>query len=147
MSNDYATGNFPTQGDSTHITTRTRRICSPAFTATSEGGYGSANPFSPQNQRHADPQPPKNGLVDQSLDGGALGSELQDAKQGTDQRSREQFTHEARRDFDGALDPYGRNPDSKEEMGERLASAYADKRGQQYESSGAAGNDSDVGAL
>lgn len=73
-------------------------------------------------------------------------SELQDAKQGVDERTREQFSHEARRDFD-ALNPYGRNPDSTGEMGERLASAYADKRGQKYESSGAAGNDSDIGAL
>ena len=58
-------------------------------------------------------------------------SELQDAKQGVDERTREQFSHEARRDFD-ALNPYGRNPDSTDEMGERLASAYADKRGQKY---------------
>ncbi|KAI0688692.1 hypothetical protein C8T65DRAFT_674082 [Cerioporus squamosus] len=118
-----------------------------AIIATSEGGYGSANTFSPQNQRHADTQSSPTGLVDQSVDGGPLRSELQDAKQGADQRSREQFSHEARRDFDATMNPYGRNPDSKEEMGERLASAYADRRGQQYEGSGAAGNDGDVGAL
>ncbi|RPD69731.1 hypothetical protein L226DRAFT_539557, partial [Lentinus tigrinus ALCF2SS1-7] len=121
MSNDYVTGNYPTQDDTT-----------------SEGGYGSANVFSPQNQRHANTQFSNNGLVDQSVDGGSLRSSVQDAKQGADQRTREQFAHEARRDFDAL------NPDWTDE---RLASAYADRRGQKYESSGAAGNDSDVGAM
>ena len=129
------------------------------MTATSEGGYGAPNAFSAQNQRRADVaqqsqsqsdseqfSPSNHGLIDQSLDGGPLNREIQDAKQGSDGRTRAQFAHEARRDFD-ALNPYGRNPDSKEEAGERLASAYADQRGRQYEGSGAAGNDGDVGAL
>ena len=90
--------------------------------------------------------PSNHGLIDQSLDGGPIGREIQDAKQGSDAHTRAQFAHEARRDFD-ALNPYGRNPDSKGEMDQRLASAYADQRGRQYEGSGAAGNDGDVGAL
>ncbi|KAI0636342.1 hypothetical protein C8Q77DRAFT_1216730 [Trametes polyzona] len=131
----YQTGNYPPVNDTT-----------------SEGGYGSSNTFSPQAQRHADTQqqPPANGLIDQSLDGGPLARELQDATQGADTRTREQFAHEARRDFgqgSEGLNPYGRNPDSVQEAGERLAGAYADQRGRQFESGGAASNDGDPGAF
>ena len=96
--------------------------------------------------------PANSGLISQSLDGGPLEREVRDAKQGADVRAREAFAHEAERDFAKApagegLNPYGRNPDSTGEMGERLASAYADQRGRQYEGSGAAGNDGDVGAV
>ncbi|KAI0750317.1 hypothetical protein C8Q80DRAFT_1253839 [Daedaleopsis nitida] len=124
----------------------------PENDTTSEGGYGApTNTFSAQNQRRADSDsqqfsPSNHGLLDQSLDGGPLNREIQDAKQGSDGRTRAQFAHEARRDFD-AMNPYGRNPDNTEEAGERLASAYADQRGRQYEGSGSAGNDGDVGAL
>ena len=72
------------------------------LSATSEGGYGAPDTFSPSNQRHADTtssSASSDGLIDQSLDGGPLGRELQDAKQGADPRTREQFAHEARRDF------------------------------------------------
>ncbi|KAI0667986.1 hypothetical protein C8Q78DRAFT_1081847 [Trametes maxima] len=130
---NYQTGNYP-----------------PANDTTSEGGYGSSsNTFSPQSQRHADPSA---GLIDQSLDGGPLGRELQDAKQGADAGTREQFAHEARRDFAPAsasasaqgsqgLNPYGRNPDSLEEAGQRLPAGYANQRKRQSESGGAATNE------
>ncbi|CDO74536.1 hypothetical protein BN946_scf184641.g2 [Trametes cinnabarina] len=130
----YQTSNYPPEGDTT-----------------SEGGYGSANVFSPQSQRRADPN--QAGLIDQSPDGGPLASELQDAKQGADTRTREQYAHEARRDFapgaEGAqgLNPYGRNPNSAEEAGERLAASYADQRGRQFESGGAASEEGDPGAF
>ncbi|KAI0648625.1 hypothetical protein C8Q79DRAFT_1007216 [Trametes meyenii] len=135
----YQTGNYP-----------------PANDTTSEGGYGSSsNTFSPQSQRHADPS---TGLIDQSLDGGPLGRELQDAKQGGDMRAREQFAHEVRRDFapssvsvstqeSHGLNPYGRNPDSLGEAGEQLAAGYADQKERRFEGGGAAGIDSDPGML
>ncbi|TBU27548.1 hypothetical protein BD311DRAFT_665104 [Dichomitus squalens] len=128
---DYSTANYPPENDTT-----------------SEGGYGSSGTFSPASQRRADPSRPSNdtGLITQSLDGGPLASELQDAKQGTDPRTRAAFDHDAKRDFD-PLNPYGRNPDSKEETADRLASAYADPRRRQFESGAARGNDGDVGTL
>ncbi|OJT05824.1 hypothetical protein TRAPUB_3319 [Trametes pubescens] len=117
----YKTGNYP-----------------PANDTTSSGGYGSADTFSPHSQRHADPvcaptptSPSDTGLIDQSPDGGPLGRELQDAKQGTDPRTREAFAHEARRDFapgPQGLNPYGENPDSRGEAAQRLAATYADQR-------------------
>ncbi|KAI0761573.1 hypothetical protein BD413DRAFT_616949 [Trametes elegans] len=145
---DYRTKNYPPPDDTT-----------------SEGGYGAPNVFSPQSQRRADPaqsphsaqssQGPSMGLIDQSLDGGPLGRELQDAKQGADPRTREQYAHEARRDFASSnpttgaqgLNPYGRNPDSTREAGERLAASYADQRGRQYESGSAASRENDAGAF
>ncbi len=53
-------------------------------TATSEGGYG-GDPFSRRAQR---------GLVEQSPNGGPIGNELQDAKQGRDLGSREEYRRE-----------------------------------------------------
>ncbi|KAI0350417.1 hypothetical protein OH77DRAFT_1507000 [Trametes cingulata] len=147
----FQTGNYPPENDTT-----------------SEGGYGSPDTFSPRSQRRADPfetQAAQAGLVDQSVDGGPLARELQDAKQGADPRAREQFAHEARRDFahpqarqggnakearmEGAqgLDPYGRNPDTLDEAREMLASGYAEQRGRQFESSGAASNEGDPEAF
>ncbi|KAI1786579.1 hypothetical protein LXA43DRAFT_1099048 [Ganoderma leucocontextum] len=122
-------------------------------------GHGAApNTFSPLNQRppnevqETGPAPfnPEFGLIDQSLDGGPLSSELQDAQQGSDTRSREAFAHAAQRDFaalNSTLTPHGRNPDSGAgaETGERLASAYADARGRQFESGTAGGDGEDVG--
>ncbi|KAI9069909.1 hypothetical protein FKP32DRAFT_1670984 [Trametes sanguinea] len=132
---NYQTSNYPPEGDTT-----------------AEGGYGSpTNVFSPISQRRADPT--QTGLIDQFPDGGPLASELQDAKQGADPRTREQFAHEARRDFapgtEGSqgLNPYGRNPDSAGEARERLAGSYADQRGRQFESGGAASEEGDPGAF
>ncbi|KAI0365525.1 hypothetical protein BV20DRAFT_1046693 [Pilatotrama ljubarskyi] len=144
----FQTGNYPPENDTT-----------------SEGGYGSPDTFSPRSQRRADPfetQAQQTGLVDQSVDGGPLAPEIQDAKQGADPRAREQFAHEARRDFahpsqaqsrkpglEGArgLNPYDRNPDTLDEAREMLASSYADQRGRQFESSGAASNEGDPEAF
>lgn len=63
------------------------------FTATAEGGYG-ASPdavWTAKAQRGAstaNTEPPANGLVEQSLSGGDLKGQLQDAKQGTDVNAR-----------------------------------------------------------
>lgn len=158
---NYQNRNYPPENDSTsyHPFLSLRDTSSHGGTAaTSEGGYSASNTFSTQNQRRADPQsgsqsqtqqqfsPSNTGLIDQSLNGGPIGREVQDAKQGTDERTRTQFSHEARRDFD-ALNPYGRNPDGAKDMGDRLASGYADQRGRQYESESAAGDDGDAGTL
>ncbi|KAI0833886.1 hypothetical protein BC628DRAFT_65127 [Trametes gibbosa] len=88
----YKTGNYPPTDDTT-----------------SEGGYSAPSPFSPHAQRHASPSTAPStsphdpsvsrGLIDQSLDGSPLDRSLQDAKQGTDPRAREQYAHDARRDF------------------------------------------------
>lgn len=117
--------------------------------ATSSGGYGSADTFAPHSQRHADPSPTSSdtGLIDQSLDGGPVGRELQDAKQGADPRAREAFAHEARRDFaPGSQGQYGESAESRGEAGEKLAAGYADQRGRQYEDGGAAGGEGNQGA-
>ncbi|KAI0327060.1 hypothetical protein GY45DRAFT_1373461 [Cubamyces sp. BRFM 1775] len=158
----YQTSNYPSANDTT-----------------SEGGYGSPEVFTPQSQRRADffqshpqyqsqrpssqPDSSSNssdaaGLIDQSVDGGPLARELQDAAQGADRGTREQYAHEAKRDFapsaaSGArtgaqgLNPYGRNPDSTQEAGERLAAGYADQRGRQFESGAARSGEGDPGAF
>ncbi|KAH9895289.1 hypothetical protein C8Q73DRAFT_790451 [Cubamyces lactineus] len=143
----YQTSNYPGPDDTT-----------------SQGGYGSPDVFAPQSQRRADffqshPQYQSQsqrgssdaGLIDQSVDGGPLARELQDAAQGADRGAREQYAHEATRDFApsaGAqgLNPYGRNPDSTQEVGERLAASYADQRGRQFESGAAGSSEGDPGA-
>lgn len=121
----YTTGNYPPPDDTT-----------------SSGGYSSQDTWSNAAQRGS--------LVDQSVNGGPIGQELQDAKQGEDTAARQDFRHEAERDFDrqGAqgLNPYGRNVDSRKEAEEMLASRYRDARGKHYESGPAASNDGDVGA-
>ena len=122
--------------------------------ATSSGGYGSANTFTNPVQRGRQDlvnSQPKTGLVDQSVSGGPIGQEIDDAKQGSDELSRRQFTHEAERDFDrrnvaASLNPYGENPDNRREAEEMLASRYADSRSRQYESGATRGNDGDVSA-
>ncbi|KZT65889.1 hypothetical protein DAEQUDRAFT_730932 [Daedalea quercina L-15889] len=137
MSDAYQTGNYPPPGDST-----------------SSGGYGSANAFSDPAQRGRQDlvnNQSETGLVDQSLNGGPIGREIEDAKQGRDEASRRQFAHEAARDFDrqngaAGLNPYGQNPDSRDEVGEMLASRFADSREKQFESGALEGNDADVGA-
>lgn len=118
-------------------------------TATSSGGYGSADTFAPHSQRHADPTPTSSdtGLIDQSLDGGPVGRELQDAKQGADPRAREAFAHEARRDFaPGSQGQYAESAETRGEAGEKLAAGYADQPGRQYEGGGAASGEGDQGA-
>ncbi|KAH9838748.1 uncharacterized protein C8Q71DRAFT_856675 [Rhodofomes roseus] len=137
MSDAYETSNYPPPGDST-----------------STGGYGSANTFSDPVQRGRQDlvnNESETGLVDQSLSGGPIGQEIDDAKQGRDEASRKDFTHEAERDFDrgngsAGLNPYGQNPDSRGEATEMLASRYADSRGKHFESGAAGGNDADIGA-
>ena len=60
--------------------------------------------------------------MEQSLSGGPLRDEIQDAKQGQDERAREAYSHEAKRDFghESGLNPYGRNPDNGAEAEEML---------------------------
>ncbi|KAI0656376.1 hypothetical protein C8Q70DRAFT_1056617 [Cubamyces menziesii] len=150
----YQTSNYPSATDTT-----------------SEGGYGSPDVFTAQSQRrgadflqsHPQYQSQRQqssqsdaGLIDQSVDGGPLARELQDAAQGADPRTREQYAYEAQRDFapsstagSGAqgLNPYGRNPDSTQEAGDKLAAGYADQRGRQFESGAAGNSESDPGAF
>lgn len=56
------------------------------------------------------------------MNGGHIGEEFEDAKQGRDEESREAYDAAAKRDFGGevGLNPYGRNPDNKEEAKEML---------------------------
>lgn len=148
MNDDAATGNYPPPGDSTHpllqLSSSHLTLTSPC-PATSSGGYGSSqNSWSDKAQRgnaSAERASDDTGLVDQSTNGGDLAGEVQDAQQGQDADTRRDFKPAGR-----GLDPYDRNPDSKEEVREMLASAYSGRRGEQYESSGATGNDADVGA-
>ncbi|KAA1467281.1 hypothetical protein DENSPDRAFT_832298 [Dentipellis sp. KUC8613] len=103
---DYATKNYPPPGDTT-----------------SSGGF---------RQRAAGPD---SGLLDQSPSGGALRKHAEDAKQGRDERAREQ------------LNPYsGSSLEGREEAARALASRYADARGRSREGGGVPANDEDVGA-
>lgn len=76
-------------------------------------------------------------LIDQSLSGGPIGQEIQDGAQGKDAESRRDYAHEAQRDFNvenrQGLNPYGKNPDNKQEASEMLASAYSDARKRDFE--------------
>ncbi|KAI0346204.1 hypothetical protein BDW22DRAFT_1425721 [Trametopsis cervina] len=123
---DYQTSNYPADGDST-----------------ASGGYGSTpeNTWSSKAQRGSN----EAGLIDQSVNGGLVGDEIQDAVQGQDASTREQFAHDAKRDFgtEGGgigLNPYGRNPDSRKETEDLLASKYTDARGRDYEGGASAGD-------
>jgi hypothetical protein len=110
--------------------------------ATSSGGYG-ARPertWSTQAQRGNDSS---TGLIDQSTTGGPLGDEIADAVQGRDASTREQFAHESERDFGAesggvGLNPYGRNPDGRQEAEDLLASKYTDARARDYDGSASA---------
>ena len=87
----------------------------------------------------ADKEPENSaGLIDQSTTGGPIGKELQDAQQGMDAETREEYSHEMKRDFGRenrpeGLNPYGNHPDNNTEAADMLASRYADARGRDYE--------------
>ncbi|VDB92055.1 unnamed protein product [Peniophora sp. CBMAI 1063] len=101
----------------------------PKDDTTSSGGYRSGPP---------EEQPT---LIDQSPSGGPIGNELGDARQGRDSGAARAQLRE------GELNPYGGDSlESRGEAEQRLASDYRDRRGDQYESSAARGNDGDVGA-
>ena len=70
------------------------------------------------------------GLIDQSLSGGPIGYEIQDAKQGVDERARETFGREVKRDFghESGLNPYGRSPDSRKEAEDMLVQGFRESR-------------------
>jgi hypothetical protein len=99
---------------------------------TSSGGYGAGqSSWSTDAQRgrtDAERASAAGGLVDQSTSGGGLAGSLQDAQQGRDTSGAPGMA--------GAqgLDPYGKNPDSREEAAEMLAHGSADRRGEQFES-------------
>lgn len=106
------------------------------FLATASGGYGSAeNSWSTKAQKGRSSDDSASGLIDQSVSGGPVGDEIQDAVQGRDASTREQFAHESNRDFgvESGLNPYGRNPDGRKEAEDLLASKYTDARGRDYE--------------
>ncbi|CCL99915.1 uncharacterized protein FIBRA_01940 [Fibroporia radiculosa] len=136
----YETGNYPPPGDTT-----------------SSGGYSSRNTWTNRSQRgHLENMSgsAEAGLLDQSVTGGPIGDEIEDAKQGQDELSRKNFHHEAIRDFGGpsigiteGLNPYGRNIDSKDEAAQMLSSSHNDARGRRFESEPAASNDADAGAV
>ncbi|GJE85596.1 hypothetical protein PsYK624_016750 [Phanerochaete sordida] len=122
MSRDatYETSNYPPSNDST-----------------SSGGYGSSqNPYSDSKQRGR-AEDSSGGLIDQSVTGGPIGEEIEDAKQGKDASTREEFAREAKRDFgvesSQGLNPYGQHPDNRNEAGDMLASRYTDMRGRDFE--------------
>ena len=77
------------------------------------------------------------GLIDQSLSGGPVKDEIQDTVQGEDAESRREYAREAQRDFgvEGSqgMNPYGKNPDTRQEANEMLASSYSDARGRDFE--------------
>ncbi|KAI0781754.1 hypothetical protein C8Q75DRAFT_869956 [Abortiporus biennis] len=145
---DYTTHNYPSEGDTT-----------------AEGGYGSpVNSWSDLSQRgrpdkttsssnslpnnSSNSSTSNHGLIDQSTNGGPIGNEINDAIQGEDEFSREEYEHEVERDFaakspvggghdhhehmhDG-LNPYGRNPDNEKEASDMLASQFVDSRNREY---------------
>ncbi|KAI0701229.1 hypothetical protein BC835DRAFT_270954 [Cytidiella melzeri] len=123
---DYQTTNYPTS-------------------ATASGGYGAApeRTWSTQAQRGGS-DANSNGLIDQSTTGGRIENAIQDAVQGTDAATREQYAHESKRDFGvesgDSLDPYGGNPDNRNEAEDFLASKYTDSRGREYEGGASAGD-------
>ena len=129
---DYETQNYPSEHDSKLAGASLLLRCQYLFLGTSEGGYGSPkNLWSPIAQRgHLErAEDNQKGLLDQSVNSGPIGDEIPDAKQGLDSGSREYFKHEAYRDFSAPdpqanVDPYDRNPDSKEEASQMLASNY-----------------------
>ncbi|EKM57839.1 uncharacterized protein PHACADRAFT_251712 [Phanerochaete carnosa HHB-10118-sp] len=134
--NTYETSNYPPSNDSEFV--RYLSDDGPRAnehgTATSSGGYGSSqNPFADTKQRGR-PEDSSGGLIDQSVSGGPIGDEIQDAKQGKDASTREEFAREAKRDFgvEGSqgLSSYGKHPDNRNEAG---ASQYADMRGRDFE--------------
>lgn len=152
----YETGNYPPPGDCESSKFRSVGICSTECrnSATASGGYGSADTFTDPVQRgQGDLMNSKSntGLIDQSVNGGPIGQEIDDANQGHDEHSRRQFIHEAERDFDRGnvalgLNPCEDNPNSRREAAEMSGSQYADSKSQLYESGAARGNDGDVGA-
>ncbi|OAX34281.1 hypothetical protein K503DRAFT_747646 [Rhizopogon vinicolor AM-OR11-026] len=111
---DAATGNYPPSGDTT-----------------SSGGYGSADSFSPAAQRGSllplmdETSAPRGGpktAISQSTTGTDLTSELEDAKQGTDEPSRREM-HEHGEWAD--LNPYGQSTfESREEAKRGLGERY-----------------------
>ena len=90
--------------------------------------------WSTQAQRGSDTSTPT--LIDQSPTGGPISEEIQDAVQGMDASTRETFKHESQRDFgvearSAGLNPYGRNPDTRKEAEDFLASKFSDARGRE----------------
>ena len=94
--------------------------------------------WSNQVQRGRVDKEPDNtaGLIDQSTTGVPVRDELQDAKQGMDPDTREQYAQEAKRDFgreNGGPNPYEEHAYSRRGAEDSLASQYAEARGRDYE--------------
>ncbi|KIP11052.1 hypothetical protein PHLGIDRAFT_33597 [Phlebiopsis gigantea 11061_1 CR5-6] len=122
MSRDtnYETSNYPPSNDST-----------------SSGGYGSSKNVYADSTQRGRTDDSSAGLTGRSTTGVFVGDGTQDAMQGKDAESRREYAREAERDFgvesNQGLNPYGKNPDSKQEASEMLASGYSDARGRDYE--------------
>lgn len=140
MSRDttYETSNYPPSNDCEFVRYVSHdRPRAKHGAATSSGGYGSSqNPYSDTKQRGR-PEDSSGGLIDQSVTGGPIGEQIQDAKQGKDASTREEFAREAKRDFgvEGSkgLNPYGEHPDTRKKASDMLASQYTDMRGRDFE--------------
>lgn len=129
---DAATANYPPPGDSNSFHSFVTSPHLVLYAATSSGGYGAANSFSPAAQRGI-PLPlmdetsaPRGGpktAISQSTTGTDLTSELQDAKQGIDHASRREMREHG--EWAPGLNPYGQSTfESHEEVQRELGERY-----------------------
>lgn len=131
---DAITANYPPSGDSKssfHSFVTSPHLV--LYAATSSGGYGSVNSFSPVAQRGIPPLPlmdetsaPRGGsktAISQSTTGTDLTSELQDAQQGIDHASRREMREHG--EWGPGLNPYGQSTfESHEEARRELGKRY-----------------------
>jgi hypothetical protein len=102
-------------------------------------------PWGDRAQRdQKDPAWGQTGLVDQSVNGGPVGDELEDARQGEDEGTRNDYQSSGNASSKG-LNPYGESFDSRKEAAEKLASQYAAKRAEGFEHGAGRSNDQDPG--
>jgi hypothetical protein len=115
--------------------------------ATSSGGYGSrTNSWSDKAQRGREGSP-----TAPSFPGSAYASSNNSTAGlvGTNATGGPAHSEDARQGRDGAqlgLDPYDRNPDSRDEARTMLAGAYRERRDERYEGGGPMTGEQDPGA-
>ena len=136
---NYETSNYPPNNDCQFVPIflRCMMYALTRLAATSSGGYGSSKNAYADSIQRGRTDDSSAGLISQSTTGVPVGNEIQDAMQGRDAESRREYAHEVERDFGAessqGLNPYGKNPDNKQEVGEMLASGYSDARGRDFE--------------
>ncbi|EIM90639.1 uncharacterized protein STEHIDRAFT_165196 [Stereum hirsutum FP-91666 SS1] len=124
QNDDYKTGNYPPEGDSTSSGGYGSTINSFASKPSSNAPTSTFTPNSSNSNTNTNTNSDSN-LITQSTNGTSLTNELDDAKQGVDGRSRDTYAHEQ---GTGSLNPYGGSSmEGREEAGERLGGAYAGK--------------------